>query len=244
MAIRLGRDSRTFIGSLVILCSAFAGLAQAKTVRAEDYAAFWLWAGVRPQTVLQDAKELFVLAGEVTGEHPVRVISQRSAIPRIRNAKVWIVYRAQTIAWDDGVLREVLRQMAVWKANGNGLLGLQIDFDAGTKHLDRYADFLKNIRAKLPREYALSVTGLLDWSANGDPAGLDALAGVADEVVLQIYQGRKVIPGYRAYLQKLNRLKLPFRIGLLQGGEWQAPEHLADNPMFRGYVVFLLNDVR
>ncbi len=244
MARQLGRNSRTFIGSLLILCSAFADQVQAKNVRAEDYSAFWLWAGVKPQTVLQDAKELFVLAGEVTGDHPVRINSQRSAIPRIKNSKVWIVYRAQTIAWDDGILREVLRQMAVWKANGNMLLGLQIDFDAGTKHLDRYAVFLKTIRANLPREYALSVTGLLDWSANGDPAGLDALASVADEVVLQIYQGRKVIPGYAAYLQKLNRLKVPFRIGLLQGGEWQAPEHLADNPMFRDYVVFLLNDVQ
>ena len=244
MARQLGRNSRTFIGSLLILCSAFADQVRAKNVRAEDYSAFWLWAGVKPQTVLQDAKELFVLAGEVTGDHPVRIISQRSAIPRIKNSKVWIVYRAQTVAWDDGILREVLRQMAVWKANGNMLLGLQIDFDAGTKHLDRYAVFLKTIRANLPREYALSVTGLLDWSANGDPAGLDALASVADEVVLQIYQGRKVIPGYAAYLQKLNRLKVPFRIGLLQGGEWQAPERLADNPMFRGYVVFLLNDVQ
>jgi Protein of unknown function (DUF3142) len=242
MAIRLGRNGRTFIGSLVVLCFAFAGLVQAENVRAENYSAFWLWAGVKPQPVLSQAKEIYVLAGEVTGDNPARIISQRSATPRIKNSKIWIVYRAQTIAWDEGAMREVLRQMAVWKANGNSLEGLQIDFDAGTKHLDRYAAFLKTVRAAIPQEYALSVTGLLDWSANGDPAGLDALAGVADEVVLQIYQGRKVIPGYAAYLQKLDRLKVPFRIGLLQGGEWQTPEHLAENPMFRGYVVFLLND--
>jgi Protein of unknown function (DUF3142) len=242
MAIRLGRNSRTFIGSLVALYFAFAGSVHAENVRAQNYSAFWLWAGVNPQPVLKQAQQIYVLAGEVTGQNPVRIISQRSAIPRIENSKIWIVYRAQTIAWNEEVLREVLRQMAVWKANGNSLAGLQIDFDAGTKHLERYAAFLKTIRSKLPREYALSVTGLLDWSANGDPAGLDGLAGVADEVVLQIYQGRKVIPGYAAYLQKLDRLKLPFRIGLLQSGEWQAPEHLADNPMFRGYVVFLLNE--
>jgi hypothetical protein len=242
MAIRLGRNSRTFFGSLVVLCLAFAGTVHAGNVRAEDYFAFWLWAGVKPQPVLMQAREIYVLAGEVTGENPVRMLSQRSATPAIKGRKVWIVYRAQTIAWDEGVMREVLRQMAVWKANGNLLAGLQIDFDAGTKHLGRYADFLKTVRATLPREYALSVTGLLDWSANGDPVGLDALAGVADEVVLQIYQGRKVIPGYANYMLKLDRLKMPFRVGLLQGGEWQAPEHLADNPMFRGYVVFLLNE--
>jgi len=83
----------------------------------------------------------------------------------------------------------------------------------------------------------------LDWSAHGDPAGLDALGGVVDEVVLQIYQGRHVIPGYENYLAGLDRLRLPFRIGLLQGGEWSPPPGLARHPWFRGYVVFLLNDV-
>ncbi len=36
-------------------------------------------------------------------------------------------------------------------------------------------------------------------------------------------------------------MKLPFRIGLLQGGEWQKPPGLEANPWFRGYVVFLRN---
>ena len=63
-----------------------------------------------------------------------------------------------------------------------------------------------------------------------------------DEVVLQIYQGRRVIPGYRDYLRRLDALKVPFRIGLLQGGEWDAPAGLEANPNFRGYVVFLLNE--
>ena len=82
---------------------------------------------------------------------------------------------------------------------------------------------------------------MLNWSANGDPAGLDALAGVVDEAVLQIYQGRRVIPGYESYLSRLGRLKIPFRIGLLQGGEWSVPPGLESHPYFRGYVVFLLN---
>jgi hypothetical protein len=49
-----------------------------------------------------------------------------------------------------------------------------------------------------------------------------------------------VIPGYAAF-GKLSRLTVPFRIGLLQGGEWQAPPTLPLNPYFRGYVVFLHN---
>src|SRR5580698_9110896 len=96
-------------------------------------------------------------------------------------------------------------------------------------------------RRCLPADCKLGITGLLDWSSNGDPRGLDALAGVVDEVVLQIYQGRHVIPGYESYLAKLDRLKIPFRIGLLEGGEWHQPSGLTSNPYFRGFVVFLEN---
>jgi hypothetical protein len=191
--------------------------------------------------VLSQAKEIYLLSGEVSGKDRPRIISQRSALPHVSGAKVWVVYRAQTMAWNDQVLDEILAHLEAWRVAGNDVTGLQIDFDAGTKHLDRYARFLSSIRAQLPHRYHLGVTGLLDWSAHGDPQGLDALAGVVDEVVLQIYQGRRVIPDYASYLSKLGRLKVPFKIGLLQGGDWVAPQALADNPNFKGYVVFLLN---
>ncbi len=245
MAIRIGQNSRTFIGSLIAIYFALATAAfsnDSQIVRAEDYKNFWLWAGVLPQPALKRADEIYVLAGEVSRHTPPRIIAQRSATPRIKDPKVWIVYRVQSIAWNAATLNEVLRQVEGWKVNGNNLKGLQIDFDAGSKNLQNYAKFLSDIRTALPREYALSVTGLLDWTVNGDAVGWDELADVVDEIVLQIYQGRKVIPGYELYLNNLLAMKLPFRIGLLQGGPWQAPPELAANPYFKGYVVFLLND--
>ncbi|MFO1034969.1 MAG: DUF3142 domain-containing protein [Hyphomicrobiales bacterium] len=211
---------------------------------AEDYQAFWLWAGVKPQPVLRQAQEMYLLAGEVRerrGGGHVHVIAQRSATPQLKGPTIWIVFRAQTIAWNDAVLDAVIAKAQVWRRAGNNVVGLQIDFDAGTRHLENYAAFLTQVRARLPADYRLGVTGLLDWSANGDPAGLTALAGVVDELVLQIYQGRRVIPGYETYLRRLDTLHIPFRIGLLQGGEWTAPAGLASNPDFKGYVVFLVN---
>jgi Protein of unknown function (DUF3142) len=244
MATRAGPRSCTIIGRLVVAVLVLAGLvipARTEIVRAEEYQSFFLWAGVEPQPALSNAKEVYLLAGEVSGRARPHVISQRSAIPHISGPDIWIVYRAQTVEWDEAVFKDILSHVESWHAAGNKLVGLQIDFDAGTKHLERYATFLLVLRERLPKQYRLSVTGLLDWSANGNAAGLNALAGVVDDVVLQIYQGRHVIPGYGEYLAKLSRLNVPFRIGLLQGGEWQAPEMLQSNANFRGYVVFLLN---
>jgi len=121
------------------------------------------------------------------------------------------------------------------------VVGLQIDFDAHTRRLGEYAAFLAALRSRLPADYRLSITGLLDWSSQGDSAALDALGGVVDEVVLQTYQGRHTIPSYQAYMASLDRLTVPFRIGLAEGGDWAAPPGLAANPWFRGYVVFLNN---
>lgn len=208
---------------------------------APAYDAVWLWAGVRAQPALARARRLYLLQGQIEATDPVRYAVQRAAVPHLGNREVWMVVRVETLAWSPAIYDQLLAALARWRAGGNRVVGVQIDFDARTRHLEEYAAFLRGLRARLPRDCRLGITGLLDWSANGDPKGLDALAGVVDEAVLQIYQGRHVIPGYQAYLAKLDRLKLPFRIGLLQGGEWQPTPGLEENPYFRGYVTFLVN---
>lgn len=236
------RFAALLIAALVSSASALAAPGDATVhVDAAHYDAFWLWAGVKPQPALARAKTLYLLDGEVQATPSVRLAAQRAALPRVRHADVWMVYRVQTLRWTPAVHAQVLARLQRWRAAGNRVVGVQIDFDARTRHLDEYAGFLRDLRGRLPADCRLGITGLLDWSANGDPAGLDALAGVVDEIVLQIYQGRHVIPGYATYLARLDRLRVPFRIGLLQGGEWTPPPALARHPHFRGYVVFLLN---
>src|SRR5665213_4395492 len=94
MATPFGPRHLSIIGKLlaclVALFCIVAG-AKAEIVRAESYHAFWLWAGVQPQPALQQAQEIYLLAGEVKGEgggnsHP-EVISQRSAAPHIMAPK-------------------------------------------------------------------------------------------------------------------------------------------------------------
>jgi len=227
------------------LTLALVGRAAAGTVRAEDYDAFWLWAGVRPQPVLANARTLYILQGQVAAvsnpDAEGRLIAQGGAIPHLRSGEVWLDYRAHTLRWSPEVYGEILARLRRWRAAGNPVAGLQIDFDARTRRLGEYATFLADLRSRLPADCRLSITGLLDWSSQGDSAALDALGGVVDEVVLQTYQGRHTIPSYQAYMASLGRMTLPFKIGLAEGGDWTAPPGLAANPWFRGYVVFLSN---
>lgn len=210
-------------------------------VRAENYDSFWLWAGVKPQPVLADAPSLYILAGEVTVHEPVRFSSRLAGPPRVKGAELWMVVRVETLAWPAGIEDEIVTQLEKWRLAGNRVAGVQIDFDARTQHLEEYAEFLSRLRRRLPRYAKLGITGLLDWSANGDPNELRRLAGTIDEVAIQTYQGRKTIPGYPAYFAKLNDFPIPFRVGIVQGGEWTEPGGLTRNPHFQGYTVFLVN---
>lgn len=209
-------------------------------VDAADYDAFWLWAGVKPQGVLKGAESVYILDSEYRAATEKRLAVLRPDIPRVQDADIWIVMRAETLDWPEGVYRQLLGRIGRWDAQ-NRLVGVQIDFDAQTPALDGYADFLRDLRRRLPPQYKLSITGLLDWSANGDPAHLGALSGVVDEIVLQTYQDRDTIPGYADYFRNISALRIPFRIGLVQGGEWRAPPGVEEHDRFTGYVIFLLN---
>jgi Protein of unknown function (DUF3142) len=227
---------------LMLAMAALPGASSAPpSAQARHYYAYWLWSGVRPQPVLKSAKRIYLLQGQVEARLPVRLVAQRPATPHTQGPEIWMVIRAETLDWPPEVSGQILAAIGRWRAAGNDVAGVQIDFDAATRHLDRYAAFLTTLRRRLPAGLKLGVTGLLDWSSNADPAGLDALTGTVDEIVIQTYQGRHVIPGYAAYLTRLESLRMPFRIGLLQGAEWQPPAGLESNPNFRGYVLFLRN---
>jgi hypothetical protein len=238
-------SARQLAPFVVAFALSSAAPAAAGTVRAEDYDAFWLWAGVKPQPALAGARTLYILQGQVAplsaGDEEGRLIAQGGAVPHLRSGEIWLDYRAHTLRWSPAVYGQILARLSRWRAAGDPVVGLQIDFDSGTRHLADYAAFLRGLRARLPPDCRLSVTGLLDWSSQGDSAALDALGGVVDEVVLQTYQGRRTIPGYEAYLSRLSRMTVPFKIGLVEGGDWTAPPDIAANPWFRGYVVFLKN---
>ncbi|WP_122317563.1 DUF3142 domain-containing protein [Pseudomonas cichorii] len=215
-------------------------------VDAADYDAFWLWGGVTAQPVLEQARTLYVLQGQISSsrrdpQQRVDFIAQGMSVTRLPHEQLWVVYRAHTLRWPESVYRQLFGQVERWRQAGNTLVGIQIDFDARTRYLNEYVDFLRDLRRRLPAQYRLSITGLMDWSSNADANAIGELKGVVDEVVVQTYQGRHSIPDYAAYLPRMNRLGLPFKIGLIQGGEWQAPGYLQDSAWFRGYVVFLQN---
>lgn len=208
---------------------------------AERYDSFWLWAGVRAPAFVGQARTLYLLDGEIRAREPAHYVSLRPGTPSLPGKSLWLVVRTDTLAWPDAASAALARRLDVWRMAGNRVQGLQVDFDARTRGLPLYAGFLRRLRRDLPAGYRLSVTGLMDWSANADPATLDALRGTVDEVVVQTYQGRSTVPGYERWLSKLRGFPLPFKLGLVQDGDWRGAGAIERESNFRGYVVFVVN---
>jgi len=194
---------------------------------------------VRPPEELAKADTVYLLWGEIRRDDPARVAVLRAEPPRTAGPELWLVIRAERLDWSEGVYRRLLAEAERWRGRGNRLAGIQVDFDAATLRLGTYAAFLRDLRRRMPAEMKLSATGLMDWSSGAGADDLAALEGVIDELVVQTYQGRATVPGYQRYLPSLERLGVPYRIGLIEGGEWQPPASLARDPDFKGYVVFL-----
>lgn len=233
---------RTLFGApLALLAGCHSGHddASGDIVRSTDYEAFYVWPGVHPAPSLK-ARQIYLLDGEILRGGPARLKRLTAGAPRLPGVALWLVVRTNRLDWSDAVYAVILEDLAAWGEAGNQVAGLQVDFDAATHGIGRYAAFLAGLRHRLPAEFRLSITGLMDWSAHGDPAALAALKGVVDDVVVQTYQGRATIPGYEAYFRRMGDFPIPFHVALAEGARWRAPAMLASHPMFRGYVVFLM----
>lgn len=203
------------------------------------YDAYYLWPAIAPPPA-SHPRALYLLDGEVRRGGGPRFMRLRGGVPRLPDQELWLVVRIDRLDLDAASYDAILADLRRWQATSRHLAGLQVDFDAGTRGIKGYANFLRGLRARLPARWKLSITGLMDWSAHGDPQVLADLRGVVDEVVVQTYQRRDTIPGYEAYFARMDHFPIPFRVALVEGGQWAAPTSLAHHPMFRGYVVFLL----
>lgn len=213
-------------------------------VKANDYQQFWLWAGVHPDvSILQHTHTLYVLQGEVSGNGSRPRLQIQGVSPvKLPVKELWLAWRVQRLDWSATILNTMIKRANLWQHKHNHVVGIQIDFDARTPQLANYAAFLTKIRQQLPSHLQLSITGLLDWTQTGDVNTLNQLDGVIAELVVQTYRGRKTITTYNQYLASLNRLTIPFKIGLVEGGDWDTTwQNKLHNAFYRGEVVFLVN---
>lgn len=212
-------------------------------VDANDFASFWIWGDIQTVPYLVHAKELYILQGEIRYSKSKQISTftpQGVSILKLPHQKIWLVFRTHHLAWNEQNYQTILNRLEHWRNQGNQVQGIQIDFDSKTNSLKDYAIFLQKLRQKLPQQYRLSITGLLDWTNFKDQNTLTLFRQNIDELVIQTYQGATTIPNYPEYLKRISVLRLPYKVGLVQHGTWFGNSTKQKDRYFKGYVVFLL----
>lgn len=238
-------NSQFFIKYTISLAVSFYLLASdlnAREIDARDYDQFFLWAGVKPQEVLDEASEVYIHWGELRFEIPQKAVELRGSVPEIKDKKIWLTMRVERIDWAEDIYSQLLNEIKQWDAKSDHFLGIQIDFDANTHELAQYVKFLSRLRELVPIKYKISITGVMDWLVVGDRNEFRKLVGVIDEVVIQTYQGVKTIEGYQKYLRKIGNFPIPYKIALVQSGIFEKGIIDESDEMFNGFVIFLTNE--
>lgn len=214
-------------------------------IDANHYDAFWIWGDIRSAPYLYRAKTLYILQGDIhyqKKQHKIILQPQGIAAKPLPKQQLWLVFRNHDLNWSEEHFQMITRRLNTWRNHGNHVVGVQIDFDSKTQALYHYGLFLQKLRQHLPKEYQISITGLLDWTNMQDAKTLTLLKNNIDELVIQSYQGRHTVANYQAYLKRIGAMQLPYKIGLVQYGEWNQQLNFSNDQNFKGYVVFLLKD--
>jgi hypothetical protein len=120
---------------------------------------------------------------------PIRGWTSPSAIhfTAFRDVPVVLVVRLEQLPAGDGqgeTLNQLMALLSRWRAGTSEVRGLEIDFDSATSQLARYAEFLMELRARMPKGYPLSITVLPTWI---ESKAFPALAQSVDLLVLQVH---------------------------------------------------------
>lgn len=214
-------------------------------IDANHYDAFWIWGDIRSAPYLHQAKTLYILQGDLAyHKKQQKIILQPQGIAAkvFPQQKIWLVFRNHDLNWSEQHYQMIIRRLDTWRNLGNNVVGVQIDFDSKTQALYDYGLFLQQLRQRLPAHYQMSITGLLDWTNIQDQNTLALLKNNIDELVLQSYQGKHTVADYKQYLKRVAKLQLPYKIGVVQHGQWDSNLDFTHDIYFKGYVVFLLKN--
>ncbi|MCS6884195.1 MAG: DUF3142 domain-containing protein [Acidobacteriota bacterium] len=199
---------------------------------------FWYWNNIvnihqDDLSLLQQMKcsEVYAHAGQFAyGENPVLIKTVKEwKVPEA--IKVHLVYNftpqmirlfpsIETESLVRHMANSITKQIQEIEQAGVNVVGVQFDFDVPTRTLDKYRQFLQDIRSHL--HCSISITTLGDWI---DSPNYEALVTEVDFHVPQLYgftvpkkisQLRPISDrdSIKRYLEKLSRLDTPYFVGL------------------------------
>lgn len=185
----------------------------------------WVWAGITVKDVPATGI-LYVYQGHATQKSGALSFTKHGLYPHTLARDLFLVYRlTKPLPAPEDLAAIFNHHQIKWTQSGARILGIQLDFDAATKNLATYAQYLRNLRRHMDAPSKISITGLGDWITSAPRAAQSDLMDACDEIVFQLYQERSPLPHIETFFKKLAHFNRPFKVGLLANAN---PERYSD----------------
>ena len=176
---------------LVLIFSLLTGCEKPIAAQTSMKTGFWVWSYYGGSDNLSNwsgnpLDYIYFQAGELPVDRPVWAHIP-SVLPTAH--EYWAVFRSDSSHVPSKRSAELLGDQVAdligeARIRGMKLSGIQLDIDVSSRSLKAYAEWLRLVKAELPPEMQLSVTGLLTWF---ETSGVDAVVAEVDEFVPQFY---------------------------------------------------------
>lgn len=221
-----------FLGSF-----AFSSLSLAQTSEG-----LWIW---ETSTAIHSAhsdRKFFIHQGHFRGKTGKFLFLEQGPPPwRVpsRNGPIVLVYRLDTLV-PQSLLLKIHRQVKDrWRSYGVDVSGIQIDFDSPSRKLNKYANWLHQLKSQMFGSESLSITGLCDWLVNSKKKDVNDIFTKTDFIAFMMYQGTKPLRNIAGYVDILQKLSFPFYLGVLNSQISNPIINKAKNAKgFRGVLIF------
>ncbi|MFV1984349.1 MAG: DUF3142 domain-containing protein [Thiohalomonadales bacterium] len=201
--------------------------------------AYWVWGGIGIDDIPDKHAELYLQQGyfKITKTNQAYYRHRGLyAYPAFFN-NIHLVYRLDNLVTITSVTSIIKHDIARWRRHNVKVIGVQLDFDAATRKLADYVEYLGKIKHNIDSNLIFSTTGLGTWLLEADSNTLARFENTVDYIVYQLYVGRRPIKNITSYERKLRQLKAPFKTGLLKG-QLLKNNNIKDNSNYKGSIIF------
>lgn len=193
---------------------------------------FWIWPKAKIVEFNRVENTLYILRGLITKTYGKDSFLRQGEEYKNIAAKIVLVYRVQYLPEISFLNQLIDHDIRIWRNRNSQVIGVQLDYDSPTSKLSSYSDFLKKVR--LPNNTNLSITGLADWVRHGHPKELLRLQETVQFIAFQMYSHAKPYEDLDSRLQDLKRLKIPFKLGILDATPLPEISNCVSSITFKG----------
>ena len=195
----------------------------------------WVWK--EPDIELaQEYKHWVLYQGDIIADNS-NIFVKRGVMPvHIEDHELTLLFRIYALPDVELLAKQVSYAIEQWEMHDTNIQSIQLDYDAASSELARYARYVRALKHALP-DIHLSITGLVSWYDDNFP-DLITLGAEVEYIAFQLYQNYAPLARAEQYASRLTNYPYPYKLGITMH-EGFSEYRFKEGPHYLGDMVFI-----